>query len=263
MPKVKVSDIEMNYTLHGSGEPVVLIGGLAGGNWQSWSGQIPALEEEYNVLAFDNRGIGESDSPDVPYTTTMMAHDTFGLMDTVGIQRAHIIGKSMGGAIGQIMALEQPDRVRSLTMTSSFMLLDPRGVRVLETWRDKVERLGWERFARHLMIHFFTEEFFETNPDVVARAEQAILKTKRTVHGYVRTSLAVEAHDTSDQIGEIRVPVLIMCGAEDVVTPARQSEEMARRISGAQCHIVPKSLHGFLAERPESLQVILDFLRRD
>ncbi|MGH7312174.1 MAG: alpha/beta fold hydrolase [Candidatus Rokuibacteriota bacterium] len=262
MPKVRVGDIQLNYTLQGSGEPVVLIGGLASGTWQGWAGHIPVLAKEYRVIAFDNRGIGESDAPDVPYTTTMMARDTLGLMDALGLDRAHVIGKSLGGAIGQMMALERPERVRCLVMTSSFMRLDPRGVRLLESWRDTVQQFGWERFARSLMVHFVTEEFFEQHPDAVARAERAIVDTRRTLRGYLNTSAAAETHDSRERIRDIRVPVLVMCGSEDMVTPARQSEAMARLIPGAECHIIPRSLHGFLAERPDTFQIILDFLRR-
>jgi 3-oxoadipate enol-lactonase len=118
--KTKVGKVELNYTVHGRGDWLVLIGGLAGGNWQSWLGQIPRLAEHYRILAFDNRGIGESDAPDEPYTTKMMAEDTIGLMDALDIRRAHVFGKSLGGAIGQVMALDHPERVRTLIMTSSF-----------------------------------------------------------------------------------------------------------------------------------------------
>jgi 3-oxoadipate enol-lactonase len=263
MPMVKVGDIQLNYTLHGEAGPwVVLIGGLAGGNWQSWTGQLPALTKEFRVLAFDNRGIGESDSPDYPYTTRMMANDTFAVMDAAGIEQAHVIGKSMGGAIGQIMAVEQPRRVRSLTQTSSFAKLDPRGVRILENWRNSVSHSGWEQFCRELLAHFFTAEYFEQNPEGVARAERALVGTKRTVHGYMHTSAAVETHDTWEILDQVRVPSLLLCGGEDLVTPPRQTEAMGKRIPGAEVHIIPRSMHGFLAERPESVQLIVDFLRR-
>lgn len=262
MPKVKLGDLQLNYTTHGSGEWVVLIGGLAGGNWQSWSGQLPALSKEFRVLAFDNRGIGESDSPDYPYTTAMMAADTLGLMTALDIARAHIIGKSLGGAIGQLMALEQPERVRTLTMTSSFARLDWRGIRILECWRNSVRHSGWKQFCRELLVHFFTAEYFEENPEGIARAERALNETKRTVHGYMHTSHAVETHDTWKDLNRIAVPTLLLCGAEDMVTPPRHSEAMATLIPHAQVHIIPRSLHGFLAERPESLDIILDLLRR-
>jgi pimeloyl-ACP methyl ester carboxylesterase len=99
-------------------------------------------------------------------------------------------------------------------------------------------------------------------PEGVARAERALLETRRTVHGYMRTSEAVESHDTWSRLGGIAAPTLLMCGAEDLVTPPRQSEAMASRIAAARVAIVPRSLHGFLGERPESLDTALAFLRR-
>ncbi|MGQ0651751.1 MAG: alpha/beta fold hydrolase [Betaproteobacteria bacterium] len=259
---VKIGDVALNYTVHGQGDWLVLIGGLAGGNWQSWAGQIPRLAARYKVLAFDNRGIGESDSPDYPYTTRMMASDTLSLMDALGIQRAHVFGKSLGGAIGQMMALEAPERVRSLVMTSTFARLDPRGVRILETWRNSVRHCGWQQFARELLAHFFTAEFFEQHPEAVARAEKALIETKRTLHGYMHSSDAVQSHDSWSHLSRIRTPTFLLCGAEDLITPPRQSEAMARRIAGSEVFIVPQSLHGFLAERPQSVDAILEFLGR-
>jgi len=261
VPGIKVGDVQLHYTLHGEGDWLILIGGLAGGNWQSWSGQIPVLAKHYRVLAFDNRGIGESDSPDYPYTTAMMAADTFGLMDALGIDRAHVIGKSLGGAIGQLMAIEAPQRIRTLTMTSSFAKLDERAIRILEGWRNSVKHCGWQQFARELLVHFFSAEHFERHPEAVARAERALVETQRTVHGYMNTSYASESHDTREVLGKIRVPTLLMCGSEDMATTAKQSEQMAARIPGARVHIVPGTLHGFLAERPESLNVVLEFMR--
>jgi 3-oxoadipate enol-lactonase len=150
-----------------------------------------------------------------------------------------------------------------LIMTSSFARLDPRGLRILENWRNSVCYCGWAQFCRELLAHFFTAEYFEQNPEGVARAERALIETRRTIHGYMRTSEAVESHDTWNRIGSIAVPTLLMCGAEDLVTPPRQSEAMASRIPGAKVQIVPRSLHGFLAERPESLDTVLAFLRRN
>lgn len=263
MPKIKVGDIEMNYTLHGAtGQWIVLIGGLAGGNWQSWHGQLPILSKEFRVLAFDNRGIGESDSPEYPYTTKMMADDTFGLMDALGIDQAHIIGRSSGGSIGQIMAVDQPRRLKTLTMTSTFAKFDPRARLFLEGWKNCIRHFGWKQFCHEVLAHFYTAEYFERNPEAVARHERVLLETKRTVHGYMNTADSVETHDTWDILEGIRVPALLLCGDEDVLTPPRQTEAMGKRIPGAAVHIIPKSGHGFLGEVPESFDLVLDFIRR-
>src|SRR5262245_10865251 len=115
MPRVTVGDIGMHYVEVGDGEPVVLIMGF-GGDHQSWGFQLPALAGAYRVIAFDNRGAGQTDAPDHPYSTRQMAADTAGLIDALGIDHAHVIGVSMGGMIGQELAIAYPARVRSLQL---------------------------------------------------------------------------------------------------------------------------------------------------
>jgi len=105
MPKVKVKDINLYYEVHGSGYPLILIRGLAS-NADHWYCQTPAFSSHYSVVVFDNRGIGRSDISDAPFTTSTMADDTVGLMDSLGIRRAHILGISMGGMIAQEIALK-------------------------------------------------------------------------------------------------------------------------------------------------------------
>ena len=108
MPKIEVGDVELYYEIHGEGPPVVLIHGLAG-DCSAWAPQIKVLENDYRVIALDNRGAGRSSSPDYPYTTRHFADDTVGLMDALEIaEPAHVIGRSMGGAIAQEMAINYP-----------------------------------------------------------------------------------------------------------------------------------------------------------
>ena len=115
MPKVRVNDIDMYYKIHGKGPPLVHVGGLAG-DARTWQRQIEHLAQYYQVLCFDNRGTGRTDCPDLPYSTKLFADDTVGLMDVVGIERAHVYGISMGGGIVQEVAINYPSRVLSLVI---------------------------------------------------------------------------------------------------------------------------------------------------
>lgn len=263
MPRTKVGDIDMNYVTYGdSGDWVVLIGGLAGGNWQGWRAQLPLLAKRFRVLAFDNRGIGETDSPEYSYTTEMMSDDTFGLLASLGIENAHVVGRSAGGAVAQVMAINQPHRLKSLTMISTFAKFDLRARRFLDSWRNCISASGWKQFANDVLPHFYTAEFFESNPDIVASHERAILEPRRTVHGYMNTAASVEAHNTWNVLGSIKTPTLLLCGDEDYLTPPRQTEEIARRIPGAIAHIVKRASHGLLAERPDAFDIITDHIHR-
>src|SRR4029434_10952353 len=107
MPKVKVNGVELHYVESGSGDPLLMIMGF-GGDHQAWAFQVPALAEGYRVITFDNRGAGQSEGPDVAYSTAMMADDAVGLLDVLRIERAHVLGVSMGGMIAQELALNHP-----------------------------------------------------------------------------------------------------------------------------------------------------------
>ena len=122
MPTVRVNDIDMYYEIHGEGEPVVLIAGLNSDHtlYQKL-GIIPRLAERYKVVAFDNRGVGQSGKPDIPYSIEMMADDTAGLLHALGIEQAHLLGTSMGGRIATALALRHPQQVKSLILVSTIL----------------------------------------------------------------------------------------------------------------------------------------------
>ena len=118
MPTVRVGDINIYYEDHGKGEPLLLIEGW-GTDLTCWQFQIPEFSTKYRVIAFDNRGAGRTDAPDQPYSFRMMADDAVGLLDALGIGKAHILGMSMGGCIAQEIAIEHPERTRSLILAAT------------------------------------------------------------------------------------------------------------------------------------------------
>ena len=118
MPKVQSNGILIYYESYGSGEPLVLISGLGYGLWQ-WHKMIPLLAERYQVIVFDNRGAGQTDKPTGPYTAAMLAADTAGLIEALGLRDATVVGHSMGGFIAQQLVLDRPDLVRRLILAST------------------------------------------------------------------------------------------------------------------------------------------------
>ena len=156
MAKIEVGDVELYYEIHGEGVPVVLIHGLAG-DCSAWAPQIKVLEKSYKVVALDNRGAGRSSAPDYPYTSRHFADDTIGLMDALDISEpAHVIGRSMGGAIAQEMAINYPERVRSMLITASFGKLDRYGHRILYNLNEVVKAQGYMAASRHRSISMKT-----------------------------------------------------------------------------------------------------------
>ena len=263
VPKfAKIGDVNLQYVVEGSGDWIVLIGGFATAYWQSWSRYMPAMTQKYRVLAFDSRGSGLSDAPDYPYTTAMMANDTLGLMDHLGIDRAHILGRSLGGCIAQQIALNSPSRVRSLAMTASFARIGNRGGTIVRHWLDTITQIGFPGFFDQLMTYFYTAEYYETNAEDVARTISGLLTSPRSERAFLNTGNAIMTHDVLDRLKEISSPTILLCGAEDVIIPPRHAEEMGRRLPRADVHIIPRSAHGFLSEHPASFDLITGFFSR-
>ena len=259
--KARIGDVTLNYVIEGQGNWIVAIGGFATAYWQSWTRYLPALAG-YKVLALDSRGSGASDAPDQPYSTAMMARDVLGLMDHLGIEKAHVLGRSLGGAVAQELALQQQHRVRSLALSASFASMGNRGRNIVEHWIDTIVSLGFEKFFAQLMPYFFTAEFYASRYADVQRTIDGLLSAPRSVHGFVNTGHAVIGHDTWDRLHQIKVPALILTGAEDAICPVRDVEAMAARIPNAELHIFPKSAHGFLTEVPAAFEKVPAFFAR-
>src|SRR5919198_3064989 len=228
MPKVRVGDIEMQYVQIGTGEPLVLIMGF-GGDHLAWGFQIPAFAEHYRVIAFDNRGAGETDAPDIPYTTRRMAEDTAGLMDALGIARAHVLGVSMGGMIAQELALAHPDRVRSLHLACTMARPDGYARSLIAAWRDVRTTLSREGALRTIALWLFAPGTYNERPDFVEMLLQNALAHPhpQTVTGFLRQSEAIETHDTLARLAGIRCPTLVSVACEDILVPPRFSRELA------------------------------------
>lgn len=203
MPTVSVDGLRMYYELAGAGQHLVLIGGL--GLDLSECGQlIDVLATHYRVLAFDNRGAGRTDKPDEPYSVTQMAADTAGLMKALGIERAHVIGMSLGGRIALDLALEHPGRVRSLILVST-------SARVERRWT--IGLLG-------LVSLIFRGRYPQPR------------------YAFQRQRAASVGYDRTGDLSELRVPTLVVHGRRDHIVPYRLAEDMAAGIPGARLALV-------------------------
>lgn len=263
MPRANVGRYQLNYVERGEGCPLVLIHGLAGDH-SAWAPQIEVFSAHHRVVAFDNRGAGQSTQVDEAVATEDLARDTLGLMDVLGIERAHVMGRSMGGAIGQHMALLAPERVHTLMMCASFARLDPLGHRILTNMRQVLEWRGsWADHARHSVPNFVSPAFYNENPDTIAEIEQLIGGETRLRACYVAQNHACLLHDTLDRLGEIRCPTLIMAGAVDSICSLTATRWMQERIPDAETVVFERSSHFFLMEESETfMATVTDWLRR-
>ena len=193
MPTVRVNDIDMYYEIHGEGEPLVLIAGL-NSDHTLYRQIIPRLAQSYKVAAFDNRGVGQTDKPDIPYSIEKMADDTAGLLNALGIEQAHILGTSMGGRIATALALRHPQQVKSLILVSTI-------VKSL-----KGTPMNWSRLRVNLMLKI------------------PVIRGPHPYYAAARQLEASRTYDCMDRLNEILVPTLILHGKKDKTAPYRLAE---------------------------------------
>jgi len=266
MPTVKVGDINTYYETHGEGEALVLIMGY-GCHIGWWFRQIPVFSQECRVIAFDNRGTGRSDKPDIPYTMEMMAGDVVGLLDAIGIGAAHVYGVSMGGMIAQEFALRYPERVTSLilgcTMCGGSHAIMPDAEAMTQLFNfERMKQLTPEEQTRELLPFLSSQEFIDNNPDIIEQFVTAVVEHVTPLHGYQRQGEAIAGHDTYDRLPRIKAPTLVIAGDADRLIPVENSRLLASRIANAELVILENTGHGFMETAGEANNKVLDFLRR-
>lgn len=209
MPKVNCGRFDVNYIEDGDGFPVVLIHGLAGDH-TAWLPQIDMFKDRYRVVAMDNPGSGDSSPVDSPTSTEELADTMIALMDNLGIEKAHVVGRSLGGLIGQHMMLRAPDRIQSMVLAASTPKVDRIGRRILENMREVLEwRDNWVDWARHSAHVFVAPAFYNDNPEAIARIEALVGNETRSKVSYVNLNNTALAHDTADRLGKSPVQRLL------------------------------------------------------
>lgn len=253
MPSIGVGEVELHYERDGSGEPLLLIQGMSGTH-VAWGEPFRGrMEESFDVVAFDNRGIGLSAPIDGPFTIVEMAADTAGLLDELGIESAHVVGISMGGMIAQELALAHPERLRSLTLGCTYcggpgsQLMPEENARKLMEGlasgdREKAIRASYEV---NLSPAFRADESrFAAFHEMATRVPAA----KQTIELQVQ---AIFGHDTSSRLDEISNPTLIVHGTDDGVLPVANGELIASLMPAARFEPLEAVGHMFWWERPE------------
>ncbi len=260
MPYAKVNGIRIYYEIYGEGYPLLLIGGL-GSQIQSWAVQIPIYSEHFQVVVFDNRGAGKSDKPDIPYTTELMADDAAMLLDMLGIESTHVAGKSMGGMIGQWLAIKYPQKVKRLVLGCTSASRDNVGNEILGMGREIATKIGMKAVWLAAIFWGYTREYIEKNLNSIKQTLETIPEDHESLIGYIRQSFACQGHNTRDLLGQIKAPTLVMLGENDLSTSPKRSRELAELIPGAELKVFQGVGHGFWRERQEDVdKVVLDFL---
>ncbi len=251
MPTVHANGIDIYYSQRGEGPDLVLVMGL-GAHSGAWALNAPELAKQFRVTTFDNRGAGRTSAPDEPYSIRQMADDTAALLESIGIERAHVVGASMGGMIAQELAINYPDRIDRLVLACSRARTSEMRKRVAVAQRALHEAGVPRESIIAIQQPWGSTATLLQDPDKPAAAITLALKDPHPIakHAYLRQLDATMAHDTLDRLDQIRAETLVLVGAEDILTPPYESEELAAHIPNATLRILPRGGHGFTGEYP-------------
>ena len=258
--KIKANGIYINYELSGqNGANTVMLSHSLGSDLTMWSAQMEPLENIFRVLRFDTRGHGKSDAPQGKYTLEQLGDDAVALMDALGIEKAHWVGISMGGMIGQSIALNHPDRLMSLVLCDTAAIVSEEDQPVWQDRIDTARNKGLEPLLQGTLERWFTAPFLSQNPPAVEQIREQYLATP--VSGFIGCSEAIRRLNYIDRLHEIHMPTLIMVGKEDLGTPVTLSRAMHERISNSRLVVIPSAAHLSNVEQPEAFTAaLIDFL---
>ncbi|HET7006977.1 MAG TPA: alpha/beta hydrolase [Candidatus Binatia bacterium] len=273
MAIARLTDVEIYYEVHGSGEPVL----LAPASWwpsDTWNvGVVPFLSKRFKTIVFDCRGTGRSSQPSDGYTVSQFAQDCLGLLGHLGISRCHAVGFALGGQVMQALAIERPDIVVTLTIAASGAgtktLAGGRRSLSPDTERE-IQTIGFERYIRNYIENdtmAFNPQFYRERGDVVAALADAVWSGQSTVETFRRHEDARLTWDTLEKAAEIKVPALILCGADDDVarrgsTPVGTAQRLAELTVGSELFLIPNTKHMTFWDGSGGLIALEEFLVR-
>jgi 3-oxoadipate enol-lactonase len=241
---------------------VLMIQGL-GADKHGWDMQRFVLATRYRVIALDNRGAGRSDKPFGHYSLEQMADDAIAVLDAVGVDVAHVVGASMGGAIAQIVAVKHRERVRSLTLVCTACRNHPWRRELLNGWAVMASEQGMGAMAREAARWVIGPRSFRRL--LPAFGWLGPLAMGRTSHAFAAQVRAILNTDESmaDELATITVPALVLVGNQDILTPRGDSEELAERLPNAELVVISGAAHGLMVEHASTFnRVLFDFLGR-
>ena len=258
MPKITVNGLKLYYEIEGDGAPVVLIPGFAAGRW-IWFKQTAELSRNFRVIIFDPRGVSASDKPEGAQTIGLLADDIAHLLETIGINSAHIVGASFGGFVAQEFALKFPAMTRKLVLCcTSFggpnhVNPTPETLQALASTKG----LNSEDRMRENLLLAFTPEFVQTQVDEVDRIVHLRATNEVPEHIYLSQLQAAMSFNAESRLAEIKSPTLVLSGDADIIVPVQNSRNLASKIPGAQLKIIKGGSHTFFIEQAADFNNIL------
>ncbi len=262
MPLVDIGDAEIFLEDKGNGEPVMLVPGLGGGAG-IWHKQIPALSGDFRTIAHDHRGCGRSTYSMIDYSVDQMADDAVRVMDTLGIERAHWIGHSTGGAMGQIVAQDHPDRIISLVLSATWPGQDAYFNRAFAARKSVLTAMGATEYARHSVLTLHPPWYITENENLMGQQESYLASSDQPVEIMESRIDAICRFDRRDRMKDIAAPTLVIVAEDDMVTPRYLSDELAANIPDSEQVVLKTGGHFLMHILTEEYNAAIgDFLRR-
>ena len=249
MPTTDAPGFRMYYELHGAGFPLLLINGL-GSDHREWLYQLPAFASRFRVVVFDNRGAGDSEVPPGPYTTAGMADDAAALLAALGLDRAHVLGVSLGGMIAQEVALRHPGRVERLVLACT----SPGGTASVRPSDEALSAFvrspegNAEQELRRMIPFLYTGRFAREHPGEIDAFVARRLAHPTSPEGHAAQLAAAIGHAAAERLSAVRAPTLVIAGTDDRLIPPANSQWIAQRIPGAALVLLPGAPHRLFAE---------------
>ena len=240
--------VELHHQIDGpDAAPVLVLGPSLGTDLHLFDAQVTALADTYRIVRYDLPGHGNSPTPAGPYTVTGLARDVLALLDRLGIDQFHYAGVSLGGAIGQQLALDHPDRIHSLTViASAARFAEP------SSWPERammVRAQGTQSMIGSRTGTWFTHDFVHTNNREATRLVKMLSDT--TAAGYAGCCEAIATFDLRQQLADITVPTLAIAGADDPATPPAMLKTIANTVQHGRYVIIDNAAHLPNAEHPQ------------
>ena len=260
MPTIQANGINVNYSLEGpaDGTMVTLSNSLLS-NYAMWDAQMSVLTEKYRVLRYDTRGHGGTEVTPGPYSFELLTEDAYALHQALGIEKTHFVGLSMGGMIGQLLAVRHPELLLSVTLCDTTSKMPHP-----EIWDGRIEAAqngGVEAVVEGTLERWFTPAMHESNPDEIGRIATMIRGTQ--VDGFIANCQAIKAMDQTAILKDITAPTMIIVGAEDPATPPDMSRIIYAEIPGSELAILPDASHLANVEQPDAFNdVLMAFLSK-
>lgn len=265
MATATINGLSVSYDVTGTGPPVLMINGI-GADRSGWGQQVPAVSQHFQTITYDNRDVGETEWLREPHDYDMgqFAADAAGLLDVLGIDSAHIVGASMGGAIAQEFAATYPGRTKSVTIVCSWPKSDPWMVELMTQWDQIFIHQGGVAWNRNSWLWVFTHRYYEEPGNLKALVHLAENATNpQSLEEYLRQSHAFKRHDALNRLPQITSPAHVICGEEDIYTPLRYSLDIANAIPRSTLSVMPEVGHGMFWEATEAFnQLVVDFIRQ-